>query len=484
MSATLTTELGGPSGADHAAPELGPGDRVGGARGAHPGPRLARARQLEERGMLAEAAELYERSIWTGARDPALYQRLAAVYRRQGRDDLAQEVSRHLRRPRRPDEPRLPVAPGRAAMAATERPATAGLPPPAERRPSTTVRAIRRALAGAPRIEAAALRPGAERVLASLRRWTVRGREVARTARLARPTASRTRTAAALLAVGGLTLAWSLTPSTSDRPREAVPSAPVEAVAVAPPSTTETVLEPPAPDPADSAGPAATLRVVNVGGAGLSIRRAPGTGARITVLREGTELSDLGEQSQVGGRPWRKVRDSDGTEGWVAAEFLADRTAAPDPEPAAQATVPPVGDGFPSGGLGLRRGDWEQRRGPAAQPGFFFDYEEGRFSVAFLEDSIFLLQRIWTDGAVPFDVARTESKQLMPGDARLAEVIDRGSEQGEGRVVDLYTSQALGARFPAADWKGIQPGTFAVRYRVRLADGRVTAMTLQLGDGQ
>jgi len=76
---------------------------------------------FERRGMLDEAASCLESNIREGVRDPRVYQRLAGVYRRQGRHELADEVLVEARRlaermarppapgPRRPG----PMRPGR-----------------------------------------------------------------------------------------------------------------------------------------------------------------------------------------------------------------------------------------------------------------------------------------------------------------------------------------------------------------------------------
>jgi hypothetical protein len=50
------------------------------------------ARIFEDRGMLAEAADVLEGNLRTGVRDRALYARLAAIYRRQGRAAMAAEA--------------------------------------------------------------------------------------------------------------------------------------------------------------------------------------------------------------------------------------------------------------------------------------------------------------------------------------------------------------------------------------------------------
>lgn len=75
---------------------------------------------FERRGMLDEAAQCLESNIREGVRDPRVYQRLAGVYRRQGRHELADEVlveaRRLAERMTRPPQPgaRRPV-PGRPA---------------------------------------------------------------------------------------------------------------------------------------------------------------------------------------------------------------------------------------------------------------------------------------------------------------------------------------------------------------------------------
>jgi len=53
---------------------------------------------FERRGMLDEAANCLESNIREGVRDPRVYQRLAGVYRRQGRHELADEVLVEARR--------------------------------------------------------------------------------------------------------------------------------------------------------------------------------------------------------------------------------------------------------------------------------------------------------------------------------------------------------------------------------------------------
>jgi hypothetical protein len=85
------------------------------------------------------------------------------------------------------------------------------------------------------------------------------------------------------------------------------------------------------------------LVVARTDGAGLSIRSTPGTsGERIKVWPEGTKMVPLGEERQADGLTWRRVRDPDGNEGWVAAEFLVDEaTFATLPTPVPRPTAPP-----------------------------------------------------------------------------------------------------------------------------------------------
>lgn len=65
-----------------------------------------------------------------------------------------------------------------------------------------------------------------------------------------------------------------------------------------------------------------SLAVVGVGLQGLVMRSEPGGGERIRLVDEGTDLRDLGDEQESGGRYWKRVRHPDGPEGWVAADFL------------------------------------------------------------------------------------------------------------------------------------------------------------------
>jgi hypothetical protein len=64
------------------------------------------------------------------------------------------------------------------------------------------------------------------------------------------------------------------------------------------------------------------LAVVGVGLQGLVMRTEPGGGQRIRLVDEGTDLRDLGEEREAGGRYWKRVAHPDGPTGWVASDFL------------------------------------------------------------------------------------------------------------------------------------------------------------------
>jgi hypothetical protein len=76
-------------------------------------------RIFEKRNLLDEAAECYEANIRAGVRDPELYERLASVYRRQGRADLADEALDEARKlaPAAGADPGHEAAPVAAAAA-------------------------------------------------------------------------------------------------------------------------------------------------------------------------------------------------------------------------------------------------------------------------------------------------------------------------------------------------------------------------------
>jgi hypothetical protein len=102
----------------------------------------------------------------------------------------------------------------------------------------------------------------------------------------------------------------------------ALPTEPPPTVAPpAEPTSTSPPTEPPAPEPATPAP--APLHVANTGGIGVFLRATPRAADRIRPWQDGTEMVPVGEETENEGRRWVKVRDPEGTVGWVPAEFLA-----------------------------------------------------------------------------------------------------------------------------------------------------------------
>jgi hypothetical protein len=92
-------------------------------------------------------------------------------------------------------------------------------------------------------------------------------------------------------------------------------------------------IEPPPESAPQSAATPVRLVVRGAGAAGVSLRSTPGTGDRLKVLKDGDELTALGEDQQAAGRLWKRVKDTDDTDGWVAAEFLGTGSASTEPAP-------------------------------------------------------------------------------------------------------------------------------------------------------
>jgi len=63
--------------------------------------------------------------------------------------------------------------------------------------------------------------------------------------------------------------------------------------------------------------------VANTGGAGVFLRQAPQTGAKLSAWAEKTRLEEVGPAQQVGGANWLHVRAPDGTEGYVSEQYTA-----------------------------------------------------------------------------------------------------------------------------------------------------------------
>ena len=67
----------------------------------------------------------------------------------------------------------------------------------------------------------------------------------------------------------------------------------------------------------------AKFKVFNTGDQGLFLRSDPNTNNQpLKTLPEGTIVTIVGEDSVQPDRVWKHVRDPDGTEGWVAADYV------------------------------------------------------------------------------------------------------------------------------------------------------------------
>lgn len=112
----------------------------------------------------------------------------------------------------------------------------------------------------------------------------------------------------------------------------------------APPRPTATIsLDPPTPTVAPTATTAATpdlsvapseimvgfyASVVNTGGVGVTVRNGPSTSnLPVIVAAEGSFLLILEGPTAGGEYQWWRVRLADGTEGWVAGDFLVPSAA-------------------------------------------------------------------------------------------------------------------------------------------------------------
>ncbi|HEX2032766.1 MAG TPA: polysaccharide deacetylase family protein, partial [Chloroflexota bacterium] len=84
--------------------------------------------------------------------------------------------------------------------------------------------------------------------------------------------------------------------------------------------------QPPAPSPAPGGGAGAGAVVSGTGGQGVNLRASPGLRAPVIKgLPEGAPLTLLGGDASGDGLTWRHVRDAQGAEGWVAAQFVSPR---------------------------------------------------------------------------------------------------------------------------------------------------------------
>jgi hypothetical protein len=354
----------------------------GGTRQEKQAARVGLAEIFERRNLLDEAADCYETNIEEGVRDPALYERLAGVYRRQGRADLAEDVLEEVRRlvarraanldpALRAPDPDLPLGPLEAPtrpMAALGAEATQPMRAPDLRSraeasgpagepsaPATSSAAAqgtatpRRAAPLAPAVIVLAILLGGPIGLALM--WTRSGWT---TATRAAVTGLWT---LLFLGVVGLWIQANLeqiraTVESQAGPIEPIaprdtPVLPTVAPAVPPASPSPQLSvpsglpasppvgasPPPAASPAIASSPAAAkpsppaatrrVRVVDTGGDGVNLRDRPSASAtRLKNVPEGTILDVIGPDQVAEGQTWRNLRDADGTAGWAASNFL------------------------------------------------------------------------------------------------------------------------------------------------------------------
>jgi hypothetical protein len=68
--------------------------------------------------------------------------------------------------------------------------------------------------------------------------------------------------------------------------------------------------------------PAAYAVVGAIGGRGVNVRRAPGSAAVITALRDGTVIQIRGQGTAPDGGGWVEAVLPDGRVGWIGADYL------------------------------------------------------------------------------------------------------------------------------------------------------------------
>jgi hypothetical protein len=115
--------------------------------------------------------------------------------------------------------------------------------------------------------------------------------------------------------------------STMSRPPSGA-GAPVIVVSSPLPSNSPRPMEPtviPTVTPAPAAAPVVRrARVVNTGGEGALVRREPSVNAPSAgLVREEGIVTLLGPEETVQAQVWRQVEDSQGNQGWIRADYLA-----------------------------------------------------------------------------------------------------------------------------------------------------------------
>lgn len=93
----------------------------------------------------------------------------------------------------------------------------------------------------------------------------------------------------------------------------------------APPTATAEAELPATPSPTSvpTAQPKVkTYTVGNTNGLGVYLRRSAGGPDKIKAWPDGTVMTVIGGDQIVNGTTWKNVRDPDGNEGWMVADYL------------------------------------------------------------------------------------------------------------------------------------------------------------------
>ena len=124
-----------------------------------------------------------------------------------------------------------------------------------------------------------------------------------------------------------------------------------------------------APRPTTAVAPSAAGRgqVGNTNGQGANIRSEPGSGGRILkTLPEGANIEVLGEEREVDGQVWRRVRDTQsGVTGWIVRGAVAPAGSVATPVPVT--TRAPASGGTP--GPAIKPSTGSGTSGTSATPG-------------------------------------------------------------------------------------------------------------------
>lgn len=144
--------------------------------------------------------------------------------------------------------------------------------------------------------------------------------------------------------IGLFAITWLLGNFLTQPPEKPPAEAPIIVQLTAPPIPTATIpVNPPTPTVAPTATTAATpdrsvapdeitvgyyATVVGTGGVGVTVRNGPNTSnLPVVVASEGSYLLVMEGPTPGGNYQWWRIRLGDGTEGWVAGDFLSPSAA-------------------------------------------------------------------------------------------------------------------------------------------------------------